>query len=86
MATCLQIYGWHFNGTFWSEQIGTVSVSGGKFSHLYYIQISGPLCLVTRWDLDKVGLFRSLQPSDSEGQRIVMTAIRWKNLTLLFTI
>ena len=42
-------------------------------------------CLVTRWDLDKVGLFRSLQPSDSEGQRIVMTAIRWEN-SLFFTI
>ena len=32
--------------------------------------------LVTRWNSEKVGMFRSLQPSDSEGQRIVITAIR----------
>merc|ERR1711971_707397 len=31
--------------------------------------------LASRWDVEKVGLFRSLQPSDSKGQRIVMTAI-----------
>ena len=44
------------------------------------LKVGGGHCpldfLATRWDLEKVGMFRSLQPSDSEGQRIVITAIR----------
>ena len=66
------------------HQQGGTLVSGCKFIRKF----PGPLCLwqsfVLRWDLDKVGLFRSLQPSDSEGQRIVVTAIRCENLAVLY--